>query len=83
MRRAPLHRWLAVIPALLILVGVPFVNRVHRLVLGLPFLLLWIVGCVVLTSAIMAIVGTLDARDTARAEAAPPPVESSRPGPPR
>ena len=61
MRRVPPHRWLAVIPALLILVGAPFANRVERLVLGLPFLLLWIVGCVLLTSVVMAVVGALDA----------------------
>ena len=65
MRRAPLHRWLAVLPALLILVGAPFANRVHGLVLGLPFLLLWIVGCVLLTSVTMAVVGALDARHEA------------------
>ena len=80
MRRVPLHRWLAVIPALLILVGVPFVNRVHRLVLGLPFLLFWIVGCVVLTSAIMALVGSLDAKLEARADADRPPAERDAPG---
>jgi hypothetical protein len=80
MRRVPLHRWLAVIPALLILVGVPFVNRVHGLVLGLPFLLLWIVGCVLLTSAIMAIVGALDAKGPAPADAAVPPAERGAPG---
>ena len=62
MRRAPLYRWLAALPALLILAGVPFVNRVHRIVLGLPFLLLWIVGCVLLTSALMALIGALDAK---------------------
>jgi hypothetical protein len=73
MRRPPLHRWLAALPGLLILVGVPYANRVHRLVLGIPFLLFWIVGCVLLTSAIMAIVGSLDARHAARADTEPPP----------
>lgn len=72
MRRVPVHRWLAVIPALLILVGVPFANHVHRLVMGLPFLLFWIVGCVVLTSPIMALVGALDARHAARVGTTPP-----------
>ena len=62
MRRVPLHRWLAVIPALLLLVGVPFANGVTARVMGIPFLLFWIVGCVVLTSLIMALVGALDAR---------------------
>jgi len=69
MRRVPLHRWLAVIPGLLILGGVPFANRVHRLVLGMPFLLLWIVACVLLTSATMALIGSLDAKDARRADA--------------
>ena len=66
MRRAPWYRWLAALPALLILVGAPFANRVHVLVFGLPFLLLWIVACVLLTSLVMAIVGALDERHAAR-----------------
>lgn len=69
MRRVPAHRWLALLPAVLILAGVPFANRVHARVLGLPFLLFWIVGCVVLTSGVMAVVGALDAR----LEKRPPP----------
>ena len=60
MRRVPLHRWLATIPGLLILLGVPFANRVRAHVLGMPFLLAWIVGCVLLTSLAMAVVGRLD-----------------------
>jgi hypothetical protein len=67
MRRVPLYRWLAAIPGLLILLGVPFANRVQARVLGMPFLLAWIVGCVLLTSVVMAIVGRLDA-DHARRE---------------
>jgi quinol-cytochrome oxidoreductase complex cytochrome b subunit len=60
MRRVPLHRWLATLPGLLILLGVPFANRVEPRVLGMPFLLAWIVGCVLLTSVVMAVVGRLD-----------------------
>ena len=60
MRRVPLYRWLAAIPGLLILLGVPFANRVRARVLGMPFLLAWIVACVLLTSLAMAIVGRLD-----------------------
>ena len=71
MVRVPLYRWLAALPGLLILFGVPFANRVHRLALGMPFLLLWIVGCVLLTSATMALVGWLDARHAARAGTQP------------
>ncbi len=65
--RPPLHRWLAVVPALALLVGVPLVNGVRRTVLGLPFLLFWIVACVLLTSAIMFVVAVLDRRHAARA----------------
>jgi hypothetical protein len=56
------YRWLALLPALAILVGVPFANRVEPYVLGLPFLLFWILGCVLLTSAVMALVAALDLR---------------------
>jgi hypothetical protein len=80
MRRAPLHRWLAVIPGLLILVGVPFANRVHGLLLGMPFLLVWIVGSVVLTSPIMALVGALDAKHAARSPGSPPPAGAGERG---
>jgi UDP-N-acetylmuramyl pentapeptide phosphotransferase/UDP-N-acetylglucosamine-1-phosphate transferase len=65
MRRVPPYRWLATLPGLLILLGVPFANRVHARVLGMPFLLAWIVGCVLLTSLVMAIVGRLDDRHAA------------------
>ena len=41
-------------------------------VMGLPFLLFWIVGSVVLTSPIMALVGALDAKHATRADATPP-----------
>ena len=61
MRRAP-YRWLAAVPALLILVGVPFANRVHSRVLGMPFLLFWIVACVLLTSVVLAFIARLDAK---------------------
>lgn len=70
MDRIPPHRWLAALPGLLILVGVPFANRVHAHVLGMPFLLAWIVGCVLLTSLVMAIVGRLDDDHARRARRA-------------
>jgi hypothetical protein len=57
------YHWLAAIPPLAMLAGVPFANRVHKLVLGLPFLLFWIVGCVVLASACMALLYHLDHRE--------------------
>ncbi len=42
------------------IVGPFFVNRVHPLVLGLPFLLVWIVAWILLTSLIMAVIYAVD-----------------------
>jgi hypothetical protein len=53
-------RILAVLPFIGILLGVPFVNRVEPLVLGMPFVLGWIVLWVILISVIMGIVYRLD-----------------------
>jgi hypothetical protein len=51
---------LAALPFLGILGGIVFANRVEPFVLGMPFILFWIVLWVVLTSGIMAIVYRLD-----------------------
>ncbi len=59
--RTRAYRWLAALPALCMLGGVPMANRVEPYVLGLPFLLFWIVLWVVLTSGVMALVYALDA----------------------
>ena len=50
-----LIQWLAALPALGMLAGPFFLNRVEPLVLGMPLLLAWLVGCTVATSAIMAL----------------------------
>ncbi|CAA7602788.1 Protein of unknown function DUF3311 [Acididesulfobacillus acetoxydans] len=55
-----MFRLLALLPFLAMLVGIPFVNRVTPYVLGLPFILFWIVMCVVVTSVIMGIIYKLD-----------------------
>ncbi len=47
---------LAVLPFLGMLVAIPAANRVRPIVLGLPFLLFWVVLWVVLTSVIMSII---------------------------
>jgi uncharacterized protein DUF3311 len=57
---------------------------VHVAVLGLPFLLFWILACVVLTSGVMALIFELDRRrdrDEAlgRALRDPPPADSGNP----
>ena len=51
---------LGVLPFIGILVGTPFVNRVEPYVLGMPFILFWIVMWVVLSSIIMAIIYAVD-----------------------
>jgi hypothetical protein len=51
---------LAALPFVGILGGITFANRVEPFVLGMPFILFWIVLWVVLTSVIMAIVYRFD-----------------------
>jgi heme A synthase len=60
MNRFRPHHALALVPVLLLLVGAPLVNGVPGYVLGLPVMLAWIVGCVVLSSILMAILAALD-----------------------
>jgi hypothetical protein len=48
--------------------GVPFANRTRPYVLGLPFLLFWIVAWVLLTSAVMGIILALDQRSGVAAD---------------
>ncbi|MBC8747123.1 MULTISPECIES: DUF3311 domain-containing protein [Paraburkholderia] len=55
-----LLRVLAALPFIGMLVGIAFVNRVEPLVLGMPFVLAWIVMWVVLSAIIMAIIYHLD-----------------------
>lgn len=52
-------RWLAAIPFLALIVGPFFVNRA-TIVVGLPFLLAWIVVWILLTSLIMAVIYAAD-----------------------
>ena len=51
---------LASLPFIGILGGIAFANRVEPFVLGMPFILFWIVLWVVLTSVIMAVVYRFD-----------------------
>ena len=61
-------RWLALLPFLGMLIGPVFVNRVEPLVLGMPFLLAWLVMWVVLSSIIMAVIYALDPTNRKEAE---------------
>ena len=58
-RLRPYHL-LALLPTVGLLGGVTFANRVEPYVLGLPFLLFWVVSWVVMTSVIMAVITSLD-----------------------
>jgi hypothetical protein len=60
-----LARWLVALPFLGILLGTAFVNQVEPLVLGMPFVLAWIVGWVVIGAAAMALVYTIDPLNSA------------------
>jgi hypothetical protein len=56
------HHLLALIPAVA-LVGAPwFANRLEPRPFGMPFLLAWIVGWILVTSACMWVIGRLDER---------------------
>ncbi|WP_133645429.1 DUF3311 domain-containing protein [Paraburkholderia flava] len=61
-------RVLAALPFIGILLGVPFVNRVEPLVLGMPLVLAWIVLWVVLSAVIMTVVFRLDPVNRAPAD---------------
>jgi xanthosine utilization system XapX-like protein len=64
----PFVKFLAVLPFLGILVGVPLLNRVEPLVLGMPLVLAWIVLWVVLTAVIMMVIYRLDPANRDAAE---------------
>jgi hypothetical protein len=53
-------RLLALLPFLALLIGPFFLNRVTPYVLGMPFLLAWIVIWILLTAAIMAAIFRFD-----------------------
>jgi hypothetical protein len=66
------YRWLALLPAIGMLGGVPLANRVEPYVIGLPFLLFWILLWVLLTSVVMGLIYALDrAREKRGAEEGP------------
>jgi xanthosine utilization system XapX-like protein len=64
-------KWLAVLPFLGILVGVPLLNRAEPLVLGMPLILAWIVLWIVLTAVIMGIIYLCDPANREAAEPRP------------
>jgi hypothetical protein len=55
-----LRHLLGVLPVLGMLGGVWFADRTEPYVLGLPFILFWMVACVVLTTVVLAVIYRLD-----------------------
>ena len=62
----PAIRWLAVVPFLALIFGPFFVNRATPFVLGLPFLLAWIVAWIPITSLIMLVIYAADPANRGR-----------------
>ena len=54
------YRWLALLPPLGMLAGIPFVNQATPLVFGLPPLFAWMIGCILFTSGVMGLICALD-----------------------
>ena len=61
------YHLLALAPIIGILGAPWFANRVEPFLLGMPFLLGWIVFWVVMASVVMAVIGALDTRHAAPA----------------
>jgi hypothetical protein len=61
-------RLLAVLPFIGFLVGVPLLNQVQPMILGMPLILAWIILWVLLTAAIMAIIYHCDPANRDAAE---------------
>ncbi|MEO6836409.1 MAG: DUF3311 domain-containing protein [Candidatus Tumulicola sp.] len=54
--------WLAAIPIAALSIAIPLVNRIEPRVLGLPFVLFWIVAWILLTPAFIWSIGRLERR---------------------
>ena len=70
--RARLSLAVAFVPALALVAGLPFVNRLEPVVLGLPFLLAWILGWVLATPIFLAAAYLLADRDAGQDHAEAP-----------
>ena len=64
-------RWLAVLPFLGILGGIVFANRVTPYLFGLPFILGWLVLCVIGTAVVMGAIYLTDPANRRGAEHGP------------
>jgi hypothetical protein len=53
-------RALALLPFIAMLVGPFFLNQVESTIFGMPFLLAWLVGWILISAAIMAVIFRFD-----------------------
>lgn len=53
-------KWLGLIPWLVLLCGMPFLNHSDPMILGLPLPLAFSVACVLITAATLAVIYALD-----------------------
>jgi hypothetical protein len=63
MRRRLFALLLGAVPFVMLVLALPFVNRLEPFVLGLPFLLFWIYAWVCLTPLLLAVAYVLDRDD--------------------
>lgn len=56
------YHWLAVVPPVGVLAGVPFVNHARPLVLGLPPLMAWMILWILVTPIVLGVIFALDGR---------------------
>ncbi len=61
-------RWLGVLPFIAMLAGVVFFNQTTPFVFGMPLLLAWMVGCVILTTVVMGVIYLCDPVNRAGAD---------------
>ena len=56
---------LGLLPWIVLLVGMPFMNRVEPFVLGLPLPLAWATACTLLSAATLFVIYQLDGKNQA------------------
>ncbi len=54
--------FLGAIPFITLVFALPLVNRIHPMILGLPFILFWIISWVILTPPILLLAYILEKR---------------------
>ncbi|AWS52046.1 MULTISPECIES: DUF3311 domain-containing protein [Providencia] len=58
------YHYLVIFPILALTVGIYYANQVEPFVMGLPFLMFWIVSWVIVTALVMLLINVLDNKNT-------------------